>query len=161
MAKQKTKAEGKPDDVTPVGDVTAVEDVAEETGGGDAPPAGGDKIAALERKVAELTARLEATPLAAPPGYRLVPEGESVEEKAERLLKEKTAEFDRGVQARSQDVADKAWPEGKHVYRCSLSDRNGHPELLIRANNPTDAKGRYFDVIGVTGSETKATIVRA
>lgn len=131
-------------------------------------PAAEDRTAALERQFEDLSAKYTnlldrladtAKTTAVPPGYRIVKdEPTAAERDAELAAAER--EISRSTQERSQEAAFKQYPEGRHVYRVNLPDKNRHPELAIRADNETDAKARYLAVCGVRSTETELTVSR-
>jgi hypothetical protein len=172
MAKNKGTAPSDPakaetaaaDDVTPVTGF-GPDEPAEPQPPVTTPPADADRVSALERQLAELKAMLStAAPpgTLAPPGYKLVPDVTSQDARSIAEQEHIKAEIDKGTKRRTQEHADRLFPEGKHVYRCVLAaDKNGHPELLIRAANETDAVGRYLAACGVNHTEHKVQVERA
>lgn len=127
------------------------------------PPAGGDRVAKLEAELAELRGLIRSAAAAgtvAPAGYRLVPDEPTQDAKSLAEQAAIAAEIDKGVRRRTQEHADRLFPEGKHRWRVVLADGNGHPELVISAPTPTDAAARYLAVCGVNSSETKPTVDR-
>jgi len=71
------------------------------------------------------------------------------------------AEIEKGTQQRTQEVCDRDFPEGRFRWRCVLSDGNRHPELIVTADNETDAGARYLKVCGVTTHDKPVTVGRA
>lgn len=132
-------------------------------------PAAEDRLAALERLVQSQAATIDgfaallkkkAEAVEVPAGFRLVKD-EPTDKEREADLAAAEREISRGNDARSQDVAFDRYPNGRHVYRVHLPDKNGHPELAIRADTETDARARYLDVCGVRSTETQLSCQRA
>lgn len=119
----------------------------------------------LQAQIDELKALLSTSAAAgtvAPPGYKLVKDepGQDAKSLAEQAALR--AEIDKGTRQRTQEHANRLFPEGKHVYRCLLAaDKNDNPELLIRAANPTDAVARYLAACGINHTEHKVVVNRA
>lgn len=112
-----------------------------------------EKIAALEASLASIQAQLNAGAVNA------------VEAVQQREQKEKLAaiqaEIEKGNQARSQEECDRQFEGGRHRWKCVLPDGNGHPELIVSADNDTDAVARYLKVCGVTSHEKQVVVSRA
>lgn len=127
-------------------------------------PTDADRVARLEADIAEMRALLRTSAAAgtlAPPGYRLVPDVPSQDAKSLAEQEAIKAEIDKGNRRRTQEEADRRFPEGKHVWRCVLAaDKNGHPELLIRAANQTDAAARYLAACGINHTEHRVQVDR-
>src|SRR5688500_9796392 len=79
----------------------------------------------------------------------------------EREQADLRAESEKGVRQRTQEACDRAFPEGAHKFWCELQDGNGHPRILVAADNATDAAGRYLSVCGVRSSEKPVAVDRA
>lgn len=124
-----------------------------------------DRVARLERELAELKGLLSRSAAAgtvAPPGYKLVRDEPTQDAKSLAEQAAIRAEIDKGTRRRTQEHCDRMFPEGKHVFRCVLAaDRNGNPELLVRASNPTDAVARYLAACGISHTEHKVECARA
>lgn len=123
------------------------------------------RVAKLERELAELKALLQTSAAAGtvvPPGFRLVKDEPTQDAKSIAEQTEIRAEIDKGHQRRTQEHCDRLFPEGKHVFRCVLAaDKNGNPELLVRASTPTDAAARYLAACGINHTEHKVECARA
>jgi hypothetical protein len=125
-----------------------------------APSPEADRVAALEATVAELKAllsRQQPGTLTLPDGYRLVDaesqEQRVVREKSERELAALRKEVEKSTQERTQAVVDRTFPKGDRLYRVQLDDKNTFPELMIRADEPVDAEGRYRQVCGILSTD--------
>lgn len=127
-------------------------------------PAEEDRVARMERELADLKALVAQSAAAGtvvPPGFKLVKDEPTQDAKSLAEQAAIRAELDKGAQRRTQEHCDRLFPEGKHVYRCVLAaDRNGNPELLVRAANPTDAKARYLSACGINHTEHKVECAR-
>jgi hypothetical protein len=124
---------------------------------GVGPVADAGVLAAMRAQIDRLTAALGAgVPAAAPPGFKLVPD--DGDEARRKDLARLQADLERSVEARSQDEANRRYPEGKFVYRCSLPDKNGHPTLTIRAGDALSARAYYLDVIGVNSTDSQVLV---
>lgn len=130
-----------------------------------AAPSSDDRVANLEAQLAELRALLSTSAAAAtiaPPGYKLVKDEPTQDAKSLAEQAAIKAEIDKGNVKRTQEHCNKLFPEGKHVFRCQLAaDRNGNPELMVRASNPTDAVARYLAACGINHTEHRVECVRA
>lgn len=83
----------------------------------------------------------------------------SQEERSRREQEAIAAEVAKGNQQRTQEEADRRFPEGKHRWKCVLADGNGHPEIVVSATNAVDAAARYCDVCGIKGyDQSKFTL---
>lgn len=111
------------------------------------------KIEDLEVKIARLESLMSANAVNSA--------GAIQDEKSKAEQKLLQAEVEKGNQRRSQEAADRQFPEGKHRWNCSLSDGNGHPALVISAENEVDAAARYMAVCGVRSSEKQVQVQRA
>lgn len=112
-----------------------------------AAPEAHDEVAELRREVANLR--------------RVVAEEKSREEKSLGEQEDIKKRFDKGAVALTQEAADRQFPGGKFRWWCVLPDRNGHPRILVSADNETDAKGRYLAVCGVNHTEKQVQVERA
>ncbi len=79
-------------------------------------------------------------------------------ETREEWYQQQAKEISKGNVVRTQEAADRQFPEGRKRYRCVLTDCNRHPEILVRADNETDAVGRYLAVCGINSAEKKVTL---
>ncbi len=119
-----------------------------------------DRIAALEAQNAALMAKHEEF-------LKLLNAGavnavESVQERKSKAEQDAfKAELNKGRERLTQEAADRAFPEGRHRYRCHLADGNGHPPVVISAETETDAAARYQRVCGITSSEKPVAVERA
>ena len=108
------------------------------------------------------------TQVIVPKGYKLVPDTDpAVDESVARheMWKEY---FDKPAQQRSQEAANKKFPEGKLRFKVTLIQKQADgkpfgfqpfPELMIKADYQSDAIGRYREVCGIT--ECNSTFLTA
>jgi hypothetical protein len=96
-----------------------------------------------------------AAPLPAiqvPDGYMLVPKDPATDwEKGGRAAF--VAEVGKGAAVRTQEAADKMYPDGDKAFWVQLNDGNGNHRLRIRAVSEADAQARYNVVCGIQSTD--------
>lgn len=71
------------------------------------------------------------------------------------------AHIDKGKERITQEECDRQFGFGRFRFRCALPDGNGHPQIVVSADNEVDARARYLAVCGVKGTDKEVSVTRA
>lgn len=156
----------------PTGGIPSGPDATAKSGPGEtvaevkSTPAPGAEADPRDQRIADLELKLEAQAailerLDAMLVSNAVNAGDALQEvKSKQEQEALKAEIDKGNVRRTQEACDREF-SGRHRYRCSLPDGNGHPEITVSADNEVDARGRYLSVCGIRSAEKEVLVVRA
>lgn len=84
----------------------------------------------------------------------------SQEKKSRDELEALKAHIEKGKEQITQEECDRQFG-GRHRFRCVLPDGNGHPQIVVSADNEVDARARYLAVCGVKSTDKEVQVTRA
>lgn len=89
---------------------------------------------------------------------------ESLHQREQRLIRKRDAyvtELSKSAVQRTQEAADRRFDDGKNRYKVSIPKDKVQPEVVLRANSPEEAKGRYDIICGIRQCDHEHAVVLA
>lgn len=114
----------------------------------------------VDALLARLQQRLGLSGLPLPGG--VVPAGRDQDAKSQAESVALRAEADKTTSQRTQEACDRMYaplPTDK-LFRCRLADGNGHPNVVVPAASPVDARARYMELCGIRQTDKQVTVTR-
>ena len=100
-------------------------------------------VAEQNKTIAGLTAKIATLAVGT------LAEQANASEIKEQRSREYAEKCGRPLEVRVQEIVDQKYTEGKNRFKVFLDDKNGHPKLVIPAETPADALGRYEEICGI------------